>query len=277
MKNYQDKVVVITGGATGIGFGLAGAFGAEGAKILIAEPRLNRLEASCADLGARGVEVASFQCDVTDIDQVEALADFAETRFGPVDLLINNAGVKAPRKRVSDLPLSDLHDVFNVNFFGVWHGCAAFGRRMVERGEPAAIYNVGSENSLFRAIPRGAAYVASKHAVLGLTESLRHDMPDFIAVGIILPGFVQSEMHAPEVSKLGMDTDRFAQTVLEQIRHGAYFVVSHAYNMEHIERRYAALSEAFATYAPRYEGDEEYDTEVLIARLSARARGAGSV
>jgi NAD(P)-dependent dehydrogenase (short-subunit alcohol dehydrogenase family) len=271
MKTYQNKVVVITGGATGIGFGLAGVFGAEGAKILIAEPRLNRLQAACADLGARGIDATPFQCDVTDMDQVEALADFADEQFGRVDVLINNAGIKAPRRTVADLPLLDLHRVFDVNFFGVWHGCAAFGRRMVEAGRPAAIYNVGSENSFFRAVPKAAAYVASKHAVLGLTESLRDEMPDFIDVGIIIPGFVQSEMHTPDVGKLGMPAELFAQKVLEQIRVGAYFVVSHAYNIERIKSRYQAVAEAFETFAPRYEGDDAYDTETLIARLRAES------
>ncbi|CAI8294423.1 MAG: dehydrogenase [Hyphomonadaceae bacterium] len=270
MRTYQDSVVVITGGATGIGFGLAKAFGKDGARIILAEPREHRLQEAVDKLAGLGVSASYYVCDVTQPDQVEGLADFAWGQAGRVDVLINNAGVKAPRKAIKDLPLDALHDVFNVNFFGVWHGCAIFGKRMRGQTGPAAIYNVGSENSFFRAVPQAAAYVASKHAVLGLTESLRDEMPDYIDVGIIIPGFVSSEMHDPEVSKLGMDTDRFADIVLEQIRGGAYYVVSHAYNMHHIRDRFEAVSKAFETYAPRYDGDDEYDTQVLIKRLSAK-------
>ena len=271
MKIYKDSVIVITGGATGIGFGLAKAFGKDGAKLVLAEPREHRLQEAVGKLGELGIVAAYCVCDVTQPDQVEALADFAWERFGRVDVLINNAGIKAPRNAIKDLPLDALHEVFDVNFFGVWHGCATFGKRLVAQGSPAAIYNVGSENSFFRAVPKAAAYVASKHAVLGLTESLRYEMPDYIDVGVIIPGFVSSEMHDPEVSKLGMDTDKFAETVLAQIRAGAYYVVSHAYNMQHIRDRFDAVSKAFEAYAPRYDGDDEYDTQLLIKRLRSQA------
>lgn len=268
MNDYQDKVVVITGGATGIGFGFAKAFGAEGAKVVIAEPRKERLQEAVAHLQRLDVEASYFVCDVSDLSAVEALADYAWGTYGQVDVLLNNAGVAAPRNPVPDMPMTNVHKVFDVNFFGVWHGAAVFGKRMRKQGTPAAIYNVGSENSFFSAVPNSAAYLASKHAVLGLTEGLREDLPDFIDVGLIVPGWVRSEMSDPRVVHLAMDTDEFVGICMPQIKAGAPYVVSHAYNMEHIAERYQAVKQAYDTYAPRYDGDDEYDVRTLIKKMA---------
>lgn len=273
MENYSGKTAVVTGGATGIGFAFAKAFGAEGAKVIIAEPRLNRLEEAVAALEGLGIEARHFICDVTDPVQVEALADFAWDTYGHVDVLLSNAGVSAPRHKIPDMPLEEVHKVFAVNFYGVWHCAASFGRRMREQGTPAAIYNVGSENSFFSAVPQGAAYMATKHAVLALTEGLREDMPDFVKVGMIVPGWVQSELIDPRTVHLAMDADRFAGICLPQIKAGEPYVVSHAFNIEHIDARHAAVSKAYQTYAPRYDGDDEYDVRTLIRKMTeARAK-----
>ncbi len=274
MQNYKDKTVVITGGATGIGFGFAKAFGAEGAKIVIGEPRENRLQEAVAALSDLGIEASYFICDVSDPNSVSGLADFAWDTYGQVDFLLNNAGIATRRNTIPDMPLEDVHKVFDVNFFGVWHGAAIFGKRMIEQGTPAAIYNVGSENSLFSAVPNAAAYLASKHAVLGMTEGLREDLPDFITVGLICPGWVRSELTDPRSAHLAMETDRYVEIALQQIRAGEPYVVSHAFNIEHIDARHAEISKAYATYAPRYDGDEEHDVRTLIATLRAARKSA---
>ena len=269
MQDYRDKAIVITGGATGIGFAFAKAFGSEGAKILIAEPRQNRLEEAVEKLQALGIEAHCKTCDVTNPEAVETLADFAWETFGQVDVLLSNAGVSAPRHRVPDMPLEELHKVFSVNFFGVWHCAASFGKRMREQKTTSAIYNTGSENSFFSAVPQGAAYMATKHAVLALTEGLREDMPNHVSVGMIVPGWVQSEMIDPRAVHMAMDADKFAAICLPQIKADAPYVVSHAYNIEHITARYEAVKAAYDTYAPRYEGDEEYDVRTVIAKARA--------
>jgi len=276
MENFADKTVVITGGATGIGFALAKAFGTDGAKIIIGEPREDRLKQAADALAELGIETRYLVTDVTDPSSVEALADFAWDAFGSVDILINNAGISIAREPVTDLPLEKLHAVFDVNFFGVWHGCASFGKRMIAQGSPAAIYNLASENAFFTAVPNSAAYVASKHAVMGFTEAFREEMPDHICVGTIFPGFVLSEMTGGNAAKFAMDTDEFAGNVIKQIRAGEHFIVSHAFNIEHINARHARLAEAFAKYAPRYEGDDEYDVPTLIAKFQAARREGGS-
>ncbi|MBI1251448.1 MAG: SDR family NAD(P)-dependent oxidoreductase [Alphaproteobacteria bacterium] len=270
MQNLKDKIVVITGGAPGIGFALAKAFGAEGAKIIIGEPRQNRLDEAVSALQAAGVDAQAAMCDVRKLESVEALADFAWAAHGRVDIVLNNAGVSLPPAPVTDVDIAKARDLMDVNFWGVWHGCAVFGKRLAAQGTPSAIYNTGSENAFFPAVPHIAVYVASKHAVLGLTDAFREDMPDFVTVGVIFPGFVRSEMMEPRFAALGMDTDRFAQIVLQQIKAGEIYIVSHAYNVERIAPRHHAVMRAFETYAPRYAGDDEFDVRAIIDRLRNR-------
>lgn len=273
MKNFKDKTVVITGGATGIGFGLAKRFGSEGAKIVIGERRQKRLDAAITELKALGIDAAATVMDVSDPESVESFADFAIQTYGAVHVLINNAGIAIPRAPMMDVPLDDLHRLMNVNFFGVWHGAAIFGKRMIEQGEPAAIYNLASENSFFNAVTNSAAYIASKHAVRGLTEAMRDDFPDFIQIGMIVPGFVASEMTKGS-EQFAMDADTFAEKVVEQIRAGEFYVVTHSYNAVRIKPIHKKIEDAYARNAPRYDGDEEYDVPTLIARLRSRRDGA---
>ncbi|MEM7460858.1 MAG: SDR family NAD(P)-dependent oxidoreductase [Pseudomonadota bacterium] len=273
MDDFKDKVAVITGGATGIGFGLAKRFGALGAKIVIGEPRQNRLDEALASLTELGIEAAAMVLDVGKPESMEAFADFVWETHGGAHVLINNAGIAIGRAPLPDVDLDDMRRLFDVNLFGVWHGAASFGKRMIAQGEPAAIYNVASENAFFNAVQNSAAYITSKHAVRGLTEAMRDDFPDFIQVGMIVPGFVASEMTKGS-EQLAMDADTFAEKVVTQIAAGEFYVVTHAYNIERIKPIHDEIEGAYARNAPRYDGDDEYDVPTLIARLSAGRDGS---
>ena len=133
---------------------------------------------------------------------------------------------------------------------------------MIEQGTSAAIYNLGSENSLFIAVPKSVAYVASKHAVFALSESLRNDLPGYIHVGTIIPGYVDTPL--TNQVEGGMNADEFADIVKEQIKNQEHIIVSHAYNSVHIERRNKEIISAYKKYAPRYDGDNEYDIKTIF-------------
>ena len=266
MKDFKDKLVVITGGATGIGYAFAKVFGGAGARLVLAEPRLNRLQEAVTALADLGVDASYCQSDVSDAESVRKLADFVWRELGQADVLINNAGITAANHPVTDLPLEELHKVFSVNFFGQWHVASIFGKRMLEQGTPASIYNVGSELSFFSSVPNATAYMATKHAILGLTEGLREEMPDHIDVGLIVPGFVGTEMHRAKVAERGMNADQFAAIAFPQIQAGERFVVTHAYNIVHIKSRFEAIARAYAKYAPRHDGDDDYDVKTMMAR-----------
>ena len=266
--DFSDKTVVITGGATGIGFAVAKVLGADGANVVIAEPRREKLDEAAAALGDLGVVCLAVECDVTDLAQVEALADAAYDRFGRVDVVMNNAGINTGFSTVPESAMDEVRAVFDVNFFGVWHGCRVFGQRFLDQEGDAAIYNTGSENSIFLSDANIAGYAASKHAVFALTEALREQMPDRVHVGLIIPGFVASEMTA-EVAHLGMDADVYAAKVVEQMKNDEDFVVSHPYHMVHVHDRYERLSNSYERYAPRYEGDDAHDYRTLMPKLMA--------
>lgn len=251
MSSFTGINAVVTGAASGIGLALAEGIEARGGKVLR------------ADIHGDGV----FRCDVSLPGQVEALAEEAWGRFGRVDLLINNAGIGGGGKRLEDTALADARRIFEVNFWGVWHGCHAFIPRLKEQDSPSAIYNVASENMLFCAVRRSPAYIASKHAVLGLTESLRGDLPAHVHAGTIVPGWVGTNINPPEVREVAMSAERFAEIALPQIAARERFVVTHAYNVVRMRERTEALEDAFARSAPRYEGDEEHDVPTFVERL----------
>ena len=265
MKNLKNKVIAITGGATGIGFALAKTLGSEGAKIVIGEPRKEKLIKAVDNLKNAGIEAFETYLDVTDLKSVEDFAEFTIKCFGHVDMLINNAGIAGARGRIDKVDVVEAKKIFDVNFFGVWHGCAVFSKKMIEQGTNAAIYNLGSENSLFIAVPKSVAYVASKHSVFGLSESLRNDLPDFIHVGTIFPGYVDTPLTSQ--AEGGMNADEFAKIVKEQIKNEEHIIVSHAYNNVHIEKRNIEISSAYKKYAPRYDGDDEYDVKTILSKL----------
>jgi NAD(P)-dependent dehydrogenase (short-subunit alcohol dehydrogenase family) len=270
MESYKDKVVVITGGATGIGFSFAKRFGEDGAKLVLAGRRQSKLDEAVAALGDLGIEAAGFACDVGSHGEVEALADFVWTTYGRADVIMNNAGVAQMPSSVIDCPPEEVERMMRINFHGLWNGVSVFGKRFIEQGTPAAIYNVGSENSFYNFVPYAFAYEASKHGVHALCDALREEVPDFIEVCFVCPGFVSSEMTDPFGKGLTMDTDRYTGIAMEQLRAGEYYVVSHAYNMVRINDRYEEMSQAYAKYAPRYEGDDEFDARLLRGRMTPK-------
>ena len=135
MDSFKDKTVVITGGATGIGFGLAKKFGAEGAKIVIGDPRQNRLDEAIEALSALGIEASAMVMDVTDPASMEAFADFAWQTYGGVHVLINNAGI-IQRNDAVDLTVAERDSGLNVNLRTVFFLSQAFARACIaaERG-----------------------------------------------------------------------------------------------------------------------------------------------
>lgn len=266
--DFQGKSVVITGGATGIGFALAKRIGAAGARIILFEPRADKLADAVADLSARSIDARFFVGDVTDPASVEALADFAWAEHGRADAIIANAGVGGVRTVVLDTDAAAARALMDVNFWGVWNCVQAFGRRFRDDGLPSAIYATASENGLFNAVrTNGGAYVASKHAVLGLMDTLRNEAPSNIGVGVIIPGWVKSDMtrHADAA----MDADAFATRIVPQMEAGAFYLVSHPYNVVRMEERWAEAYAAFAQYAPREPGDEAMDVALFVERMRA--------
>ena len=212
MQDYSEKVVVITGSGAGIGFALAKAFGTDGAKLVVTDISEERTLAAVDALQAMGMEAVGRVCDVSKRQEVENLAAFTVGHYGQVDVLVNNAGIGQVPGPLIDMDLDKFRRVMDVNLYGVINGIQVFGKIFTERGTPAAIYNLGSENSIYPCVPSSHAYVASKHAVLAVSELLAEETPDFIEIALIMPGLVETEMTRGTFE--GMKADDFASKVL---------------------------------------------------------------
>ncbi|MWA07028.1 SDR family NAD(P)-dependent oxidoreductase [Actinomadura sp. LD22] len=283
MRDLKGKVAVVTGAAEGIGAGIARALAAHGAHVVIADINAQGAEALADELAAADVRTLGLHCDVSDRTAVEALADQAFDAFGHVDIVVNNAGVLPPIKRVVDIDERDARWVLEVNVLGVLHGCSVFGRRFVEQGSPAHILNTGSENSLGLPHTGAGMYTASKHAVLGLSDVLRNELPDHIGVSVLCPGMVATRLAgnvrnrperfggaitpARDGAQHGMDPDEVGRRAVEGIRRGDFYIVTHPPVIELAKERWLEISAAFAAQAPRFEGDESLDTRAQIRRL----------
>ena len=189
---FRDRVVVITGGASGIGRALGERFAADSARVVLADIERDRLERTTAELGKSGPgEVAGIVVDVTDPASVEALAAAVYDRFGAVHVLVNNAGVGAPAAKPWDTTPNDWRWVHSVNVFGVAHGIQAFVPRMLAAGEPGYVINTASGDGAVNPLPGASVYAASKAAVATLTECLATQLAADrarIGVSLFLPG-----------------------------------------------------------------------------------------
>lgn len=270
--NFAVRGAVISGGASGIGLAVAKLLGRQGARLVLADLPGERLEQAAAQLGAESIAAKAVACDVRDLADVERLADAAFAELGAVDLVFNNAGIGGPRGRLWEVDSAEARAHFDVNYWGVWNGCHAFAPRLVAQDRPSAIYNTGSENSLFSAVPQSGTYLAAKHAVLGLTEGLREDLPPHVHAGLVIPGWVHTGIGPDAVMRNGMPVDRFAEIIVPQMLARERFVVSHAYNVVRIDERMEALERAYAAHAPRYPGDEEYDVRTVMERMRNRPK-----
>ncbi|NNC58505.1 MAG: SDR family NAD(P)-dependent oxidoreductase [Erythrobacter sp.] len=267
MSDFAGKVAVITGGASGIGLAIARRLVELGGEVVLAD----RDAAALAKVaGQMGDSARTQVCDMSDLAQVEELADVALGWQGHVDLVLNNAGVGGVRGKLWEVDPQAARDHFDINFWGVWNGCRVFAPLLIAQDRPSALYNTGSENSFFCAVPQTAAYISAKHAVLGLTESLREDLPPHVHAGLILPGWVFTPLGEERFMKFGMDVGDFAEIVVPQLLANARFVVSHSYNKVRIDERMDALAAAFAENAPREEGDEAHDVRTVLAALTPR-------
>jgi NAD(P)-dependent dehydrogenase (short-subunit alcohol dehydrogenase family) len=191
MKNLQGKVVLVTGAASGIGLECARAFAKLGANIVVSDINATALETVRAEIAATGVPCFARACDVASEASVTDFATAVHQAVGPVDLLINNAGV-AFLGGFEQTPLSEWHRIYDINVLGVVHCIRAFLPAMRAAGGPRKIVNVASAAG-FSPLPNMSAYAASKHAVVGLSEVLAQELHETdISVLVVCPGIINT-------------------------------------------------------------------------------------
>ncbi len=201
MKEFEGRVAVVTGAASGIGLALADRAGREGMTVVMCDIEENALEAAAAKLRARGYKAQPHRLDVTDSAQLESLAAQVFETHGAVHLLCNNAGVMTGEKATWEFAPEDWRWTLSVNLWGVINGLRAFVPRMLASGEEGHIVNTASMAGLITGRPGNAIYDASKHAVLSLSESLYRDLvvrQTKVSASVLCPGAVITKIFEAE-------------------------------------------------------------------------------
>jgi len=250
MRELNGRVAVVTGGASGIGFGLASAFAAEGMKVVVGDIEAPALAEAVGKLEAAGADVLGVRTDVSDDASVAALAAAAVDRFGAIHVVCNNAGVGGGGLSW-EAPLSTWEWVLGVNLWGVIHGIRAFVPILMQQDE-AHVVNTASIAGL-AAGPFMGPYNASKHAVVALSETLYHEMAmtaPHVKVSVLCPGWVRTRIadsarnrpdgdeetaaaDAParqllqSVIENGMPPSELASIVLDAIRDERFWILPH--------------------------------------------------
>jgi NAD(P)-dependent dehydrogenase (short-subunit alcohol dehydrogenase family) len=206
MEDFNRKVVVITGAASGIGRAMADAFANEAARIVIADIELEPLRLAEQELRHAGAEVVAVQTDVADPGSVDALAEATLAAFGSVDIVCNNAGIGQSIRPIWEFSRSYWEWFLGVNLWGVIHGIQTFVPILLRQGCEGHVVNTASVAGLVSyPLTYIGPYCAAKHAVVSISETLAADLlhaKSKVQVSILCPGFVRtrilkSDRHRP--------------------------------------------------------------------------------
>jgi NAD(P)-dependent dehydrogenase (short-subunit alcohol dehydrogenase family) len=280
MKLTAGQTAVITGAGSGIGLALARAVADRGLNVVLADREKARLADAAASVAGPG-RVLPVVTDVSDAESVVALAAAAAAEFGPVHLLVNNAGILRPGA-VYEQPLEDWQAVLGVNVFGVIHGYQAFVPGMLEHGMPCHVLNTSSLGGLIAAT-HAAAYNVSKHGVVALSEALAADTAGTsLGVTVLCPGGAATDIFAAELRRRqangiaassSFTEDRFARIAdpnrtdvldpadvaaagLDAVERGELYALHfNAQGHETVRRRLAAIETALRADEKRWADD----------------------
>jgi len=204
MKEFKNKVAVITGAGSGIGFALAERCAKEGMKVVLADIDEKFLKSAGRKLKRIGATFTKILTDVSKASDVEALAKKTLDTYGEINLLINNAGI-GNTKYTWNYTLKDWEWQLGVNLWGVIHGVRIFTPIMLKQGGECHIVNVSSMEGLASGSgPGGAIYGVSKHGVVSLTETLRTDLKlkgSDLKVSVVCPGFVNTKIFLGDIHR----------------------------------------------------------------------------
>ncbi len=241
MKILLEKKVFITGAASGIGRSTAIAMGKLGCRLFLTDINDDGLKKTVdviSDSGGKVCQVRAF--DVGDYQAMMSFAKAVHDGYGPMDILVNVAGV-ALFSQIEDMRHSDWERVIQVNLRGVIHGLECFVPEMIRAGKGGHIVTVSSTAGII-GLPWHTAYAGTKHALVGMSESLRYDLRKHnIGISVVCPGLVNTglvqsvKIHArPEEAdklrelapKIAITPDKVADLIIKSIRNRKFMVIT---------------------------------------------------
>ncbi len=267
LPDLSGKVAVVTGGASGIGKGIATQLAAAGMQVIIADIEQAALDKTAGEIGAIGI-----RADVSDVDSVRALAKEATNRFGTVHVVCNNAGI-GPMAAIADLTMDDWHWMLGVNLYGVIHGVQTFLPILQANPDGGHIVNTASMAGLV-AHARLGAYAVAKYGVVALTEVLAEELAaagSKVGVSVLCPGTVRTNIGTSSRNRPAhladgaladvdialennpvhrwIDPEDAGAVVVRAIRRGDLYALTHPDWYPMVEQRHKAIAAAFRQQA----------------------------
>ena len=288
MKHFEGKTAVVTGAASGIGFGLAQRFAEENMQVVMADLEQTALEEAVEKLEKQQHRVVGIPADVLIEEAVNELYSKSRETFGNIHVLCNNAGIAASsgNKPIWEVERTDWQWTLGVNFYGVLYGIQAFLPHMIEHGEDGHVVTTASLAGLIRG---AGPYGVSKHAVRALAETLNSDLVARgakIRSSVLCPGFVntnigKSERNRPSnltqlqapledienspimaLLRNGKEPSEIAEIVIEAIRDDLFYILPHP-----------AWDDTLKTYFEEILSREALNSPSLPAFLTPRDDG----
>jgi NAD(P)-dependent dehydrogenase (short-subunit alcohol dehydrogenase family) len=273
MSGFTDlagKTAVVTGGASGIGAGIARALANRGMNVVIADIEQDALQRASAEIGAYGVRT-----DVRDPSSVAALADATLDRFGAVHVVVNNAGV-GPFAPIADLELSDWRWMVEVNLWGVIHGVHRFLPLLLKNPDGGHIVNTASVGGLV-SMPGLGAYAVTKFGIVALTETLAAELAQAhsaVGASVLVPSTVRSNIKnssrnrpqelgtggladvdledpSHDIGMRWLEPDDVGSLVVDGMGRGDLYIVTHPEAFAPVQDRFDAIATAFTEAAQR--------------------------
>ena len=280
LREVSGRLAFITGGAGGIGLGMARAFSAAGMRVVIAYAQEDQLAAAMTFFREPHAGVFPVKLDVTDRDAWQRVAEEITHRHGPVHLLCNNASLGLSTG-IARAAYRDWDQALAVNLGGVFNGLHSFVPRMLAQDDPAHVVATSSMSGL---LPVGGAglYNTTKVAVVGLMESLRAELEDEdIGVSVFCPGLVHTNLPPGDADRPrppGMDPLEAGQQVLRGVRGNDLFILSHPEFRDGLQERFeailASVPEGEAPPASRLAAEQAMIRNPLYAQERDRRRAA---
>ena len=254
MDLSQAKHAFITGGASGLGLGIADALADRGLRVTIAD--INE-EALAAVLATRGNAFRGVVLDTRDREGWQRAKADAEAAFGPVDVLIDNAGIAPNGKPFAEMDPESFDRIVAINLTGIFNGVWAFAGEMVARGK-GHIVLTSSQAGLVTTVPGVGAYSVAKFGVTAMGEGLRTELaPQGVGVTVLFPGYVQTNL-AANTQRVGGDIRQYSNVVLtsdvtsadvgamvaEGIEQDAPYIITHKQVWPGVEKRMNAIKAA---------------------------------
>lgn len=283
-KDLNNKVAVVTGGASGIGKAISEELVARGCRVAVIDIDQERAQQVASALGEK---TKAWCCDMSDIQGFKKTATEIWNTYDGVDLVFANAGVGAGNPLLKATP-EEFDFIFNINVKAQWLTCQIFANLQIDHQREGHLCVTGSEHSIGFQHAGAGLYTGSKHAILGIADVLRAELPENIHISVFCPGivntnFFDSKRHSNlpkdpekslEMSKAmmskGMPAAQVAQAAIDGLLRGDFFIVTHGCSHKAAEKRWQEIDTAFSTQAPYTpESDQYLVTNVMKSVLNA--------